>query len=218
MIVLLGEFSTGRSQVGVYLRRHGWGRMWVTRGPFFDYDGEPFGLDNGAFSAWKNSMPWDESRFLRMVDAVLATGRTPVLAITPDIVAGGRESLDFSLAWRERLPDSLPWYLAVQDGMSPADIDPVMSRFAGIFLGGTDAFKRTAAAWRAWTQEREMPLHWGRVGTARRFREAIDVGVESIDSATPVRQMSVGRKHLMDRFEAVYTGEDLRRSPMLFRG
>ena len=116
--------------------------------------------------------------------------------------------MDFSVEWRRKLPDQLRWYLAVQDGMTPADIEPVINMFAGIFLGGTDVFKRTVRTWREWTSERGLPLHWGRVGTARRLREAIDVGVDSVDSATPVRQMSVGRKHLMDRFESVYMRND----------
>lgn len=208
MVVLLGEFTTGSAKASDYLRRHGWGRLWVTRGPFFEYDGEPYGIDNGAFSAWRNGTPWDEAKFLRRVDAAMATGLTPILSVTPDIVAGGLRSLEFSVAWREKLADQLRWYLAVQDGMRPEDVDPVADRFSGIFLGGTDAFKRTVLTWRAWTIERGLPLHWGRCGTARRLREAMNVGVDSVDSATPVRQMSVGRNHLMDRFEAIYTRND----------
>ena len=208
VIVLLGEFRTGRSLASGYLARHGWGRMWVTNGPHFEYEGEPFGVDNGAFSAWKNGASWDESKFLRRVDAALASGRTPVLSVAPDVVAGGLHSLEFSVRWRDRLPDGLRWYLAVQDGMTPGDVEPVIGRFSGVFLGGTDAFKRTVRVWREWTRRRGLPLHWGRVGTARRLREAIEVGVDSVDSTTPVRQLGVGRKHLMDRFEASFLGTD----------
>lgn len=136
------------------------------------------------------------------------TGRTPLLSITPDIVAGGMLSLEFSVGWRDRLPDSMRWYLAVQDGMTPRDVEPVIGRFAGIFLGGTDAFKRTVRTWRELTARHNIPLHWGRCGTARKLREAIDVGVDSVDSTTPVLCISQGQKYYMDRFEKVYLGTD----------
>ena len=208
MIVLLGEFRTGKSLASPYLQRHGWGRMWVTTGPYFDYEGEPFGIDNGAFSAWKNGTPWDESKFLRRVDAALASKQTPILSVTPDIVAAGLKSLEFSLEWRTKLPDQLRWYLAVQDGMTPDNIDSIIDRFSGVFLGGSDKFKKTANQWRLWTKERGIPFHWGRCGTARKLREAKTIGVDSIDSTTPIRQISVGRNHLMRRFERAFLGTD----------
>ncbi|MGB9885626.1 MAG: hypothetical protein ACPLRW_01340 [Moorellales bacterium] len=56
------------------------------------------------------------------------------------------------LAWRavsrgpahrkglDRLPPDWPWYLAVQDGLSLAEVEAALGGLAGIFLGGTDAF------------------------------------------------------------------------------
>jgi hypothetical protein len=205
-VVLLGEFSTGKSQATPYLERHGWGRMWVTRTPAFEYEGEPFGIDNGAFSAWKNGAVWDETKFLRCVDAALGTGRVPILAVTPDIVAGGERSLEFSARWVEKLPASLPWYLAVQDGMTPDRVEPFMAGFRGIFLGGTDEFKRQAPLWCDFAHGLDVPFHWARCGTARLIREAIAVGADSVDSSTPVRQLGVGRKHLVSRYVSEYIG------------
>lgn len=207
MIVLLGEFTSGKAAATRYLERYRWGRMWVTKGPHSDYEGEPFGIDNGAFSAWRNAKPWNADAFLKRVDAALAFGTMPVLAITPDIVAGGLRSLEFSLAWRDRLPDHLPWYLAVQDGMTPLDVEPFVGRFSGIFLGGTDQFKRSVFAWRAWSRCLGLPLHWGRCGTARRLHEAIAIGVDSVDSVTPVLKAGEGRMHLIQKFARVYAGE-----------
>jgi hypothetical protein len=206
-VVLLGEFTAGKAPATPYLERFGWGRMWVTKGPHFEYEGEPFGVDNGAFSAWRKGKPWDSAAFLRRLDAVLASARMPVLAIAPDIVAGGVRSLEFSLSWRDRLPDGLPWYLAVQDGMTQADVEPFVGRFSGIFLGGTDRFKRSVVGWRRWTHGLGLPLHWGRCGTARRLHEAIAVGVDSLDSVTPVLKIGEGRVHLMDSFARVYAGK-----------
>jgi len=205
-LVLLGEFSAGAAPATPYLERNGWGRMWVTKGPFSEYPGEPYGLDNGAFSAWRKGRPWEPGPFLRLVERSLALPYPPAVAVTPDVVAGGLRSLEFSLAWRDRLPDEVPWYLAVQDGMTPADVAPHAGRFAGVFLGGTDAFKRTVAEWREFSRGAGLPLHWGRCGTARRAREAVAVGVDSLDSVTPVLKIGEGRKHLMDRFEAEVLG------------
>lgn len=207
-IVLLGEFNTGKAAASPYLKRHGWGRMWVTKGPYFDYEGEPYGLDNGAFSCWKNGRTWDGAKFLRRVDAALASGAIPTIAIAPDIVAGGLGSLEFSAAWRERLPVEFPWYLALQDGIEPGDVEPYLGRFAGIFLGGTARFKKTAPRWRAWSLGKGLPMHWGRCGTARRLREAMEVGVDSVDSATPVLKAGEGRLHLIERFARVWSGRD----------
>jgi hypothetical protein len=205
-VVLLGEFTTGKAPASPYLRRHGWGRMWVTKGPHFDYEGEPYGIDNGAFSAWRKGTSWEPAGFLRRVDAVLAATHPPVLAVTPDVVAGGRRSLDFSLEWVDKLPACLPWYLAVQDGMTPGDVAPVAGRFSGVFLGGTDQFKRSVPVWRDWTRSVGLPLHWGRCGTGYRLAEAIALGCDSVDSTTPVLKIGEGKKHLMDRFERVFLG------------
>lgn len=206
--MLLGEFSAGKSAATPYLRRYGWGRMWVTRNPQFDYEGEPYGIDNGAFSAWRKSARWDDRPFLRRVDAALTSPWPPIIGILPDIVAGGARSLDFSLAWRERLPDAIPWYLAVQDGMAAPDLAPALGAISGVFLGGTDAFKRTVRVWRDWTRSAGLPLHYGRCGTARKLREAMDVGVDSVDSALPVLKMGQGQPHVMGRFVRQFTGCD----------
>ncbi|MGB9920851.1 MAG: hypothetical protein ACPLPT_09030 [Moorellales bacterium] len=40
----------------------------------------------------------------------------------------------------DRLPPDWPWYLAVQDGLSLAEVEAALGGLAGIFLGGTDAF------------------------------------------------------------------------------
>lgn len=204
LIVLLGEFTTGKALASPYLERFGWGRMWVTKGPHFEYEGEPYGIDNGAFSAWRKGKDWKDAAFLRRVDGAMKSPYPPVLAITPDIVAGGLASLDLSLEWREKLPPSLPWYLAVQDGMTPAAVEPYVAPFSGIFLGGSDRFKRTVNVWRDWSTRLGLPLHWGRCGTARRLREAIHVGCDSVDSTTPVLKLGEGRSHLFHAFAREY--------------
>lgn len=121
------------------IREQGWGRMCVDHHPK-PYPDEPWGFDNGAFVAWKKGLAFPADTFKRRLDIALNRvhhgAPTPYMAVVPDIVAGGLQSLEFSLAWREELPQGWPWYLAVQDGMTPDDVRQEIGVFQGIFLGG----------------------------------------------------------------------------------
>jgi hypothetical protein len=69
------------------LRALGWGRMWIARRPA-PYDGEPWGLDNGAYRCHLAGRPFDEAAYLRRLERAHAAG-VPYPAVVPDIVAGG---------------------------------------------------------------------------------------------------------------------------------
>jgi hypothetical protein len=183
--VLVGETSSRRNVA--ILQEHGWGRMWVDKTPT-PYPFEPWGLDNRAFIAWKRKEPWDEAAFLRRVEAADRVNSDPYLAVTPDIVAGGRASLEFSTSWRMsgKLPADWPWYLAVQDGMTEADVRPALHLFSGIFLGGSDRFKATAYRWRALAHSCQIKFHFGRAGTPAKLVSAFRAGADSCDSAFPL--------------------------------
>ena len=84
------------------------------------------------------------------------------------------------MSWLDRVP-AFPWHLAVQDGMEPADVDP--SLFSGLFLGGTNAYKATAAMWCDFAHASGLRFHYGRCGTQAKIAHAIDIGADSIDSA-----------------------------------
>ncbi len=215
--VLVAEFACSPRPGGRFLagklREHGWGRMWASKlRRHEEYPGEPWGFDNGAWSAFVAGQPFNESLFLRRLDAGLAAGRVPLLAVTPDIVAGGPASLDFSLCWRERLPERWPWFLAVQDGLAGADVLPHLGRFAGLFLGGSDAFKRQAQDWCRLAHAHGLRFHYGRCGKDSSLRHALAVGADSLDSATPVLRVAVGRMRLFRRFEAIWLGQCPERS------
>ena len=203
MFVLVSEYSNSSPHMlNKYLARHhyqgraaNWGCVWVTRRPTRIWDGEIFGLDNGAFSAFRKGAPFPESRFLKMVDKALdETPHSCVIAVCPDIVAGGNQSLEFSLMWRERLPDELPWFLAVQDGMFPSSVEDKLNDFAGIFLGGTNSFKATAYKWCELARAKGKLFHFGRASTLGRVRAARSMGADSLDSASPVLRWRFGRK------------------------
>ncbi len=148
-----------------------------------------FAIDNGAYGAWSSGQPWNERRFLHILNRVLEGGHRPDFVAVPDIVAGGLESLRFSVDYIGSLPPHLPYYLVVQDGMGPDDVVPELARFRGIFVGGTMAWKlRTAPAWVELAHRHRIFCHIGRVGPWHRILWASNIGADSIDSTTWVRQ------------------------------
>lgn len=171
---------------GNLYHRYGWGRMWS-----HDYikkidPDEPCGFDNGAYNAWMKRTTFPRDRFLRRIEYAFDEGITPTLAVLPDIVTGGRRSLDLSFWWFHHgdLPDWWPWYLAVQNGIDPDHLPDDMGEIAGIFLGGDDHYKGTAHVWRRWTSERGLRFHYGRCSRVRRVEAAIRIGADSLDSLT----------------------------------
>lgn len=159
----------------------GWGRLFAENPT--PRSGEPWALDNGVFGAWKHQAPWKAHAFLKSL-AMSAALHEPVFGVLPDIVGGGVGSIRHSMRWRDCavLPE-IPWYLALQDGMTAADVRPVLGEVAGLFLGGTDAFKATAPAWRELAHVNGKRFHYARVSTANRLRAALDCGADSADSA-----------------------------------
>lgn len=146
----------------------------------------PFFLDNGAFRDWKAGLPFDEVAFVASLAKCAGLGLKPDFVIAPDVVMGGRESLAISNAWSERLA-GLPLYLAVQNGMSAADVAPHLWRYAGVFVGGDLAWKKaTGVSWVDLAHEHGLKAHLARAGTARRVEWAHDVGFDSLDSSLPL--------------------------------
>ena len=149
------------------------------------YEGEPWGFDNGAFVAWMRKLPFPEEQFLRRLDKAVEVG-IPYIAVCPDLVAQGVKSLEFSMSWLPQLPKEWPWYLAVQDGMTWNDVESVIRNFAGLFLGGSDEFKRTAWTWRVLSRNYGKKFHYGRAGVERKIRHAYWADADSLDSAAPL--------------------------------
>lgn len=180
---LIGECTTP-SLVRSTFRRLGWGRMWVHR-TIRLYEGERWGFDNGAFGAWRSGETWDADKYRKRLDAAHALG-TPRLAVVPDLPAEGERSLEFSLRWLDELPHPWPWFLAIQDGMTHDMVRPHLRRFAGLFLGGTDEFKRGAAGWVALAKSARLQFHYGRTSTIRKLEHARRIGADSCDSTQPL--------------------------------
>lgn len=167
------------------LQERGWGRMFVTRNPA-PFPFEQWGFDNGAFGAYLRGQGFPTETFERRLEVALKVNSDPYLAVTPDIVANGCESLDFSLRWKEKLPAEWPWYLAVQDGMEMCEVEECLHLFAGIFLGGSDKFKLTAYRWAKLAHKHQKRFHYGRASTPQKLAHAHRVNSDSCDTSFPL--------------------------------
>jgi hypothetical protein len=167
----------------------------------------PFALDNGAYSDWVHHRVFDESAFVEHVELVMLAGFRPDFIVVPDIVAAGLESLRFSLEWLPRLKPlvgNIPLYLAVQNGMTEQDIWPHLGSIQGLFVGGTDPWKKaTVGSWVQLAHENGLLCHMGRAGTFGKVSLALEVGVDSIDSSLPIMS-----QQFFDDFLAALRGED----------
>jgi hypothetical protein len=181
--VMVGD--TRSSANLVILQEKQWGRMVVEKRPK-PFPFERWGFDNGAFPAFCAGLPFPEEAFLSRLEVARQANVDPWLAVVPDIVAGGMRSLEFSTAWRVRLREPWPWYLAVQDGMTFEAVEDVLHLFSGIFLGGTDRFKLTAYSWCQFAHRHHKRFHYGRAGTLRKLRHAYQIGADSLDSSFPL--------------------------------
>lgn len=149
---------------------------------------EPWAFDNGAYTDWTKGKAFDGDAYLRRLELCESIG-VPLFAVVPDKVAGGLESLDLSLAWRDRLPSDWNRYLVVQDGMTEADVESVIHLFDGLFLGGSNRFKGTAIYWARLAHSFCKPFHYGRAGTLRKIQHAMMSECDSFDSAFPLWSM-----------------------------
>ena len=112
---------------------------------------------------------------------------------TTSVASTGLASLEWSAFWRDTVPEEFRAYLAVQDGMTAADVVPYLTRYHGIFVGGSLHWKlETGAVWAELARRHGLGCHIGRVGTAARVHWARSIGATSVDSSLPLR----AREHL----------------------
>jgi hypothetical protein len=151
-------------------------------------------LDCGAYSDFKAGRAFDVVRWerdLRWTAYRIEAGQVqaPDFVVVPDLVGGGAESLERSLAFLDWIPSELPTrYLVVQEGMTVEQVAEVLHLFGGIFVGGAAmAWKlRTAPAWIELAHARGLRCHLGRIGTVERLELARALGADSVDSCQPL--------------------------------
>lgn len=163
------------------LRKHGWGLL-VTPDRPEDW-GFPLAIDNGAWGCFQRGAEWSPDAWTPLVDRL---GAAALFAIAPDIVCGGMASLARSTAW-------LPWLLdrtaialiAVQNGMTDADLYPLVNERVGVFVGGDTEWKEASLPmWGALAAKTGCYLHVGRVNSARRIRLCAMAGAHSFDGTS----------------------------------
>lgn len=174
--------NTGTRKNLKAIKDAGW-RLLLTPGNHTER-GIPFAIDNGAWSCYQSKKPFDESAFSTLVES---SGAAADFVIVPDIVAGGCESLRFSLSWMPRLCHLRQLLLPVQDGMDPLDVAAVLRSHSnlGLFLGGTTDWKlRTMREWGIMAGALDRWYHVGRVNTRRRIRLCAESGATSFDGTS----------------------------------
>lgn len=169
---------TGTRRNLAALRAAGW-RLLVSARGVLRHEGFTYALDNGAWTAHQRGEDFDEPAF---IDAVAQLGEGAEWTVAPDIVAGGLESLRYSVSWLPRLRGRV--LIAVQDGMTPADVAPYLSDRVGIAIGGSTEWKEKQLARRVW---RGSYLHALRVNTARRIALCHWAGCDSFDGSSVSR-------------------------------
>jgi len=155
----------------------GW-RLLVSARGRLRCEGFPYALDNGAWTAHTRSEPFNVCAFVRAVEEM---GSRADFVVAPDIVMGGRASLELTRKW-------LPWCLercdrvliAVQDGHTPDDVRPLLSDRVGVAIGGSTEWKEDQLARQVW---RASWVHVLRVNTARRVHLCSSAGADSFDGS-----------------------------------
>lgn len=177
---------TGTRRNLAALRACGWGLMVSATGVLRTEGFATYALDNGAWTAHQRGTAFDADRYQRALD-LLGAGAEFVVA--PDIVCGGLASLRLSESWLPRLADyGRRRLVAVQNGVTAADVAPLLGERVGIFVGGDTAWKEaTLPAWGNLARERGCYLHVGRVNSARRIRLCQLAGADSFDGTSASR-------------------------------
>lgn len=167
------------------LRVAGW-RLLVSAAGVLRNEGFRYALDNGAWSSFTQGRPFDEPAFDR---ALRKMGRDADWVVMPDVVAGGRASLDFSLKWMRRVLDETNLgLLAVQDGLEERDVESLLGDRVGLFVGGSTDWKlSTLPRWGELGRRRGCWVHVGRVNSAKRIKACTAAGAWSFDGTSATR-------------------------------
>ena len=154
-----------------------------------------FAIDNGCYSAYAQGKDWNPDKFIGIMYRCKAEGFTPDFVVIPDIVAGGKKSLEMSERWGVFLKTEFPtwrFYLAVQDGMIAHDVlqSPLFANgtISGIFVGGSMQWKmENIEYWSQVAEQNDLAIHVGRIGPLDSMMKCYYAGIWSIDSTSWVQ-------------------------------
>ena len=143
-------------------------------------------LDNGAFTCYRKGYPFQEDVFIDTLKKCYKLNIKLDFIVCPDIIAGGKESLLFSIEWAKRLRTTPNLALVLQDGMEEIDLDRHRLRyFSYLFIGGTVDWKwQTAEQWVNFARRNNKKIHIGQSGKLEFLRRAEGLRVDSVDSTS----------------------------------
>jgi len=137
----------------------------------------PYALDNGAWSCFTRNLEFNHDAWLRLLDWSIASGKTPLWSLVPDVVADRDRTIE---RWNELSPTVRGYGLkpafAVQDGMTFEDVP---SDDCILFLGGTTSWK--VAAIEPWCERFPGRVHVARVNNRERLMKCYWAGAVSVD-------------------------------------
>lgn len=145
------------------------------RGPY-DFPGWEYALDNGAFKSYLDGSDWDWRAWIKLLEWAKSSGKPPLWALVPDVVANAQETIKRWHKWEPKVRGyGWPLAFAVQDGMTPKDV-PLEADV--VFVGGTRTWKwETVEMWGS-----SFPrTHVGRVNSYWGLVKCKESGVESTD-------------------------------------
>lgn len=176
---------TGSKRTLAALWEHGW-RLLVNAYGVHRCEGFRYAIDNGAAQqvgkrngSLTQREKWDPGRYSAVLES---HGRGADWIVAPDIVAGGLDSLRRSESWLPTVSQYAMPLIAVQDGMEPADVWPLLGAHCGIFVGGSTEWKLgTLPRWGEVSRETGCHLHVGRVNSQTRIAFCEGEGAHSFD-------------------------------------
>lgn len=136
--------------------------------------GLAWAADNNCF------IRWEPAKYAAMLDRLAGLPGCRFVTV-PDVWGDGPETLRRFDEWQPRLAArSLPAALVAQDGMT-AEALP-WDRFAALFVGGSDGWRWGAGAELVREAKRRGKwVHFGRINSQRRLRDALALDCDSVD-------------------------------------
>lgn len=156
----------------------------------------PYILDNGAFKAFVNNVPWDATAFVSRLNQIESMPRDPDFVVLPDVVTDPEGTIKRSTEWADFI--RYDHVFAVQDGITPKRAVDVANRLEceGLFIGGTVKWKReNAETFVTEAHENDLICHIGRPGD---LVWAEEIGADSVDLTGIVRDQAW---HRLERLE-----------------
>lgn len=144
----------------------------------------PYAIDNGKYADTIAQRPWDERKFLTLLDRAAESPYHPIWVVVPDVLYDRDGTLRLFDAWAPKIQArGFKLAMACQDGMTPSDVpDGVVA-----FIGGSDDFKRFVPDF---VQAGHI-THYARLNSFDKLMQAHLAGVTSCDSTGWFRQGGV---------------------------